>query len=521
MPMRRVFCGRLVLTGIVALGLAGCGSTTPTKPAPPPFQGIRLTVAAVGDAAVLPTVTAQRGEWEASRGATCVIEPNAVEPANATGAHILVFGGDRLGDLVDAELLAVLPESLVQPPAKLSDDPDNPARETSESSASESEQADALQFSDVLPAFREQVSKYGSSRFALPYGGSALVLAYHSVAFEGEANREAAKKAGIKLEPPTTWEELDALAKFFQGRDWDGDGKSDFGIALALGRDAEGVGLATFLGRAASLGQHRDHYALLFDTDTMEPRIASPPFAEALSGLAALKPNGPQGVEAFDVAAARKAFRAGNVAMLIDRAESVASWAEKGRAVGVAVLPGSERVYEPVRKVWEKVPRPNRPSYLPHGGGWLVGVSASTSGREREAAIDFAKYLASPETSNRVRSDRTFPTLPFRGSQVGQGLSDPTAAAGVEPRLWSDAVAKTLTAARVVPGLRIPQADGYLADLERGRVDATAGTPAEKALQGVSAAWSSRNENLGVKRQLWHYQQSLNFLLTAPKPPPR
>ena len=135
---------------------------------------------------------------------------------------------------------------------------------------------DALQFADVLPAFREQVSKYGSDRVALPYGGSALVLVYHPAAFEREPNREAAKKAGIKLEPPTTWEELDALAKFFQGRDWDGDGEADYGIALALGSDPEGVGDATFLARAASLGQHRDHYSLLFDADTMEPRIDVP-----------------------------------------------------------------------------------------------------------------------------------------------------------------------------------------------------------------------------------------------------
>jgi multiple sugar transport system substrate-binding protein len=281
------------------------------------------------------------------------------------------------------------------------------------------------------------------------------------------------------------------------------------------------VGVATFLARAASLGQHRDHYSLLFDTDTMEPRISSAPFVEALRGLVALKSAGPPGMEEFDAESARKAFRTGHVALLIDRAERVVSWAEGGQPIGVAVLPGSSRVFEPVRKVWETVSRPNRPSYLPFGGGWLIGVSASAAGSEREAAIDFAKYLAGPDTSSRVRSDRAFPMLPFRASQVGQGLPDPTAAAGVESRLWADAVAKTLTAQRVVPGLRIPQADGYLAELDKGRVEAATGKPAEKSLQAVSEAWSTRTEALGAKRQLWHYQQSLNFLLTSPKPPPR
>jgi multiple sugar transport system substrate-binding protein len=178
-------------------------------------------------------------------------------------------------------------------------------------------------------------------------------------------------------------------------------------------------------------------------------------------------------------------------------------------------------VYEPVRKVWEDVATPNRPSYLPFGGGWLVGVSASATGREREAAIDFVKYLASPETSGRVRADRAFPMLAVRGSQVGLGLPDPTAAPGVESRLWADAVSRTLTAARVVPGLRIPQAEGYLADLAKGRVVAVKGEPAEKALQGVAEAWAARTKGLGVERQVWHYRRSLNKLETLPKPPAR
>ena len=96
------------------------------------------------------------------------------------------------------------------------------------------------------------------------------------------SNKAAARQAGLTLEPPTTWEQLDSLARFFHGRDWNGDGKPDLGIALAIGSDAEGVGDATFLARAASLGQHRDHYSFLFDSDTMAPRIDTPPFVEAL-----------------------------------------------------------------------------------------------------------------------------------------------------------------------------------------------------------------------------------------------
>ena len=373
---------------------------------------------------------------------------------------------------------------------------------------------------DIAPAFREQVSKYGSDRMALPLGGSALVLVYRRDAFSRQANRDAALAAGITLEPPATWAQLDALARFFQGRDWNGDGSSDHGIAAVLGQDREGLGDSTFLARAASLGQHRDQFSFLFDADSMAPRIDTPPFLEALRGVIAWKPWGPPGMEAFDAAAAREAFRAGKVAMLIDRAERAASWSN-GHPIGVAPLPGSERVYEPLRHQWETPSSRNAPSYLPHGGGWLVGVRRGLTGPRRDAAMDLARYLANPENVNRLRGERSFPMLPVRSSQMGKGLPDPTAAPDVDPRQWSDAVSRTLLAERVVPGLRIPDATGYLEDLTRARVSALAGKDPEAALREVAAAWTARTRSLGTQRQLWHYRRSLNSLTTLPQPPQR
>jgi multiple sugar transport system substrate-binding protein len=524
---RRVRVGLWVAAlGVVGPGLAGCGSSSPTPAAGPAFRGVRVVVAAVGDPAVLTTVSAQRGEWEASRGASCEVLGKAVEPSATQGAHVLVFRGDRLGDLVDAGALAVLPESVVKPPARTGSEVEAEAEggRAEEPAGAAGSEADALQFSDVLPAFRDQVCKYGSDRLAMPYGGSALVLVYNRAAFESEANRVAAKEAGVALEPPVTWRELDALAKFFQGREWSGDNSLDHGIALALGPDEEGVGDAVYLARATSLGQHRDHYSLLFDSDTMEPRLTTPPFVEALEGLVSLKVSGPPGVERFDAEAARQAFRKGNVAMLIDRAECASKWGGGGvKSIGVAPLPGSDRVYEPLRKTWEtpKAPNLNQPTYLPFGGGWLVGVAATAGGRQRDASVDLVKYLVNPETSGRVRSDRDFPMLPVRSSQVGQGLPDPRQAPGVEPRAWIEAVSRTLIAPRVVPGLRIPKADGYLADLARGRVAAVNGRPAAEALRGVAEAWSARTKALGTERELWHYRRSLNSLVTTPTPPAR
>jgi multiple sugar transport system substrate-binding protein len=505
------------LLGVVAaVGILGCGGGGSVANAPAqPFRGERVVVGAVGDPAVLSAVAAQQGEWKATRGAELTVRESPVDPKETQGVDVLIFPGDRLGDLVDVGALAVLPESVVRPP------PPPVVTEEPGEERPRAKPADPLQFADVVPALGDQVSRYGKDRVGLPYGASALVLIYRRDAFEREENRSAAGKENVTLEPPRTWSDFDALARFFHGRDWDGDGSADSGVALALGADAEGVGTTTFLARAAALGQHRDQYSFLFEADSMEPRIDSPPFVEALRATAALKAYGPPGSSEFDAEAAREAFRNGKVALLIDRAELAARWGGGGQPIGVAPLPGSGRVYDPGRKLWENASPPNRPTYLPRGGGWLVGVAASASGRRREAAVDFAAYLIGPEASAHVRADRAFPLLAVRASQLGQGLPDPRSAPGVESRQWSDAVSRALNAARVVPGLRIPQAEAYLADLDKARAAAARGEPADKALQAAAKAWSDRTRALGTERQRWHYRRSLNSLATSPEPPAR
>lgn len=503
------------LIGLLS-ALVGCSGPAPEGPKPPPtYPGVTLAVGAVGDPAILVGVAAQRGEWAASRkGEVAIATDSARTPETAGDLDVLIFAGQDLGNLIDRGLLEEIPnEAVLPPPPPQEEDGDRRPKPVDAE-----EPVEGFRFTDIAPSFRDQVSKYGPQRFALPIGGSALVLAYRRDAFASEANAKAAKEQGITLEPPSTWTQLDALAGFFHGRDWDGDGSPDSGLAAALGKDAEGVADATFLARAASLGQHRDHFSFLFDADDLEPRLETPPFVEALRAVAAWKAVGPPGAEGFDIAAARAAFREGKAAMLIDRAEKAAEWASSN-AVLVAPLPGSERVYEPLRKTWDSS-SVNRPTYLPSGGGWLVGVRKGLDAAKREAAIDFALYLAEAEVANRLLAERPFPMLSVRSSQMGRGLPDPSAAANVDVRGWALAVSRSLMAERVLPGLRIPDAAGYLADLAEGRAAAVAGEPAEGALKQVAAAWSKRSQGLGVARQLWHYRRSLNAVSTAPEPPP-
>ncbi len=504
--MRRGFA--MVWLGLAAAMMGGCGGgSTSSGPSRPSFPGVSVPLAAVGDPAVLQPIRSWRGAWEQAVGGQVAVEPEPVGPKNLRGADVLVFPGDRLGDLVRSEALLVLRDSDIRTPMPLG--------------PREAPPPDPLALAEIVPSEREEVSQWGDDRMGLPIGGSALVLAYRRDAFDSETNRKAAAATGLELKPPETWEQLDALARFFAGRDWDGSGRARGGIAAPLGDDPEGIADTLVLARAAALGAHPDHYDFLFDSGTMEPKIATPPFVEALAGVASWSKLAPPGGSPRTAQDARKAFRSGEAALLIDRAEAVRQWADAKHPVpiGVARLPGSPRVYDPRGRKWDTPATPNRPSYLPRGGGWLVGVSARVPKDRRAAALDLAKTLAGPEASRAIQADPAFPMLPVRSSALGVGLPFGGASLGIDSRAWGVAVAETLTNARVIPGLRIPGADAYLAEFARARGAAIAGTPPEAALLAASAAWAELSKKLGPRTQLWHYRRSLNRLITESTPP--
>ena len=75
-----------------------------------------------------------------------------------------------------------------RPPDSQAGDPSQAERERAKA-----EPEDTFRYMDIVPAFREQVSRYGTDRLGLPCGGSALVLVYRQDAFEqpGQPRRGA------------------------------------------------------------------------------------------------------------------------------------------------------------------------------------------------------------------------------------------------------------------------------------------------------------------------------------------
>ena len=98
--------------------LAGCSDADRSSSAPPKpsFPGVKLTVGALGDPAILAGLAAERGEWMASRGGEITIQEQAVQgPDHLSEVDLLIFPGQELGTLVDADALEMIPNQVVLP----------------------------------------------------------------------------------------------------------------------------------------------------------------------------------------------------------------------------------------------------------------------------------------------------------------------------------------------------------------------------------------------------------------------
>src|SRR5271165_5704632 len=96
-------CWLLLAGGIC---LPGCwGESQPHVKEAPSFRGIGIKVGAVVDPAILAGVKLLRGEWEASRGGEIAIVDEPVAARSPLAADVVIFSGQRLGDLVDAGVL--------------------------------------------------------------------------------------------------------------------------------------------------------------------------------------------------------------------------------------------------------------------------------------------------------------------------------------------------------------------------------------------------------------------------------
>ncbi|MHB1111019.1 MAG: ABC transporter substrate-binding protein [Devosia sp.] len=150
--------------------------------------------------------------------------------------------------------------------------------------------------------------------WALPAMGDANAWVYRKDWFENpEIAAEFKAKAGRDLTPPKTWDELQEVAAFFQGRQI--DGKTVYGAAIFTERGSEGI----TMGITSALYPYGFKYEMTPGKYDMEGAVNSPEAVAALEKYKAIyECCTPPGYSDSYMDQGLDAFKSGQVAMMMN-----------------------------------------------------------------------------------------------------------------------------------------------------------------------------------------------------------
>ena len=300
---------------------------------------------------------------------------------------------------------------------------------------------------------------------------------------------------------------------------------------------AKGWAGELFLARAAAYAKHRDYYATLFDKETMEPLVASPPFVRALEELVAATKSDATVDLATSPLDVPLQFLDGRCALAIGwptaadpRATALANAKVDPRIFAVAELPGSSEAYNPKERIWQKRqpgddpkssssdagPLAPHPSPLAPISCPLLGIAGRLGSVTKEAsdgefAFKLLAWLSGPEWSVPICSASPATTL-FRRDQLNRP------ARWVEPQLsaaagqYADIVVRSFTRPQLLECPRLPGHAEYVAALDEAVRAAVAGkqSPAA-ALAHAADRWREITSRLGLESQRTAYNRSLGL----------
>lgn len=370
-----------------------------------------------------------------------------------------------------------------------------------------------LDWEDVIPVFREEQSDWGGVTYGYPWDGDVHSLFFRQDLIDDPANQAKFKeKYGYDLVAPQSWDQFRDVSEFFTG-DW-GDGKQHYGATMLMLR--KGHGFHGFTSVAAGFAKMPDDPAFFFDPETMDPRINNEGFVAALEYIVDLHQFMPPDNPTLDWIGNVQAFASGLAAMDIQ-------WADVGvmaydpdfsivaGKVGYALTPGSMKTFDARTGEWATFDTPNYAPYIAYGG-WHNIIPANA--KSKEAAIDLAAYLTSPEIMTYAAVTPGSGVNPARVST----LENTTAWLGVgfpDEKAVADFLAiqlESMNHPNVIFQLRLPGYIQYQDALELAISKAVAGqaTPQE-ALDEAAAAWNEITERLGRESQLKLYRQSISL----------
>ncbi len=333
---------------------------------------------------------------------------------------------------------------------------------------------------DIYPIYRYLYCMWGDNIYALPYDGDVLILYYRKDIFnDPEIKTRFKREYGRELAPPKTYKEYNEIAKFFNGWDWDGDGKINYGTIEYYAKD---MGYGYWLTRFASTG------GVFFDED-MNPMINTAGGVQALKDFKTSLDNAPPGALAMGAVQVFESFLGGLTAMCITWPD-IGPWVGTGKypvkpeQVGYALLPGYEVKGKLIRRSWV-------------GVGRVMAISKLTPPEKREAAFQVIRYMASPDVSIRYVSHGQTGENTFRRSH------------DMNPALWQHKHAtlkeymdaKRINSEHGYPDIYITGEDEYIDALSRHIQNYLTGKEsAEGALNAVAKEWNQITNRIGREK---------------------
>lgn len=427
----RFLAWRNLAVAAALVALSGCpdasrDSQRATAPPAPEPDSLTLSIAVGDDPLLRGAIDLLNGEWREATGGRfqTVAVPDWTAPGVLDQADLVVFPPVLMGQLSEGGSLRPVRSSVLQDPE--------------------------VAAGDYYPAVRDRVLSYGGVVMALPLGCPPPLVAIPAEL--AQAGR------------PIGWQDL----------------------RVDAASQASGLTLAErFLAQAAAYGYSPARESLLFQPESMAPRLSAPPFRRALQRM-------------------RDAGEGPAWVLLPERD------AKRSGVAAVAPLPAAAEVYDPLSDAWSPAPAGGQHVTLVGARGQLIGVTSTT--RNAAAAFRLLSWLASKNNS------RSLATASPRVGNVRQSLGRlPDDWVGSGDRGLAREVATAADASwrnekqYGIP--RILQVDRYMQVLNEAIAAALqSGDPAVGALDEAAQRWDAITDEVGRDRQREAYLRHLGVL---------
>ncbi|MCI0737850.1 MAG: extracellular solute-binding protein [Gemmataceae bacterium] len=270
--------------GGACIALSGCPSSRPDGDAQtaPIMAGKQLRLLVVNEPRLADSVRTMAEEFRLQTSGELHTDSldSSADKIDPNTADVFVYPTERLPELAAADALRVItPRELTDP---------------------------ELNWQDLLPSAREHDAMWGTDVVAVPLGTPVLALFYR-----------ADQLKQIEREAPRTWREYGDLVTLLAKRASTSPEAREVNPLPTIEPWTHGWRGWMLLARAASYARHPDYYSTVFDLDTLDPRLTSPPIVRALEEMAAL----PKDIQAAslkaDPAAALETLFTGRAAVAV------------------------------------------------------------------------------------------------------------------------------------------------------------------------------------------------------------